>query len=145
MSDLVPQSFEKHARYVPGYHFLLLGIVTLNLLWSIRRVIRYPSYDHGTMVAVAIALVLLAWYERAFAVRVQDRVIRLEETLRLHRLAPDLAARAAEFSRAQWVALRFASDEELPALARKALDEPMTDQATIKRMIKTWRPDYFRA
>lgn len=81
-----------------------------------------------------------------FALTVQDRVIRLETRLRLERLLPaDLKARILEFSVGQLIALRFASDAELPDLARRVLDEKVKDKKAIKQMIKTWKPDYLRA
>jgi hypothetical protein len=86
------------------------------------------------------------FFARLFALAVQDRVIRLEERLRLERLLPpDLQPRIQDFATAQLVALRFASDAELPALARKVLAENITDRKVIKRMIQNWRPDYQRA
>ena len=78
--------------------------------------------------------------------KVQDRVIRLEERLRYERVLPaDLKPRIGEFTVSQLVSLRFASDAELPALARKVLEEKMNERKAIKRMVKTWRPDYSRA
>jgi hypothetical protein len=95
---------------------------------------------------VAAALVLAAFYGRIFALRVQDRVIRLEMQLRLQSLLPpDLRARISEFTVAQLVALRFASDGELPALARKVLDEHLVERKAIKKMIRDWQPDMLRA
>jgi Family of unknown function (DUF6526) len=77
---------------------------------------------------------------------VQNRLIRLEERLRLQRLLPaDLQPRIAEFTVAQLVSLRFASDAELPALARKVLDEKLDDRRAIKQLVKNWKPDYLRA
>jgi len=77
---------------------------------------------------------------------VQDRVIRLEERLRYERLLPaDLKARAGEFTVSQFVSLRFASDAELPALARKVLDDKVNERKAIKQMVKSWKPDYLRA
>jgi hypothetical protein len=97
-------------------------------------------------VLVAAALVLLALYGRMFALRVQDRVIRLEMQVRLQNLLPpDQRARIPEFSLGQLVALRFASDAELPGLARKVLDEKLGDRKTIKKMIRNWEPDDLRA
>ncbi|MGH7533793.1 MAG: DUF6526 family protein, partial [Gemmatimonadales bacterium] len=89
---------------------------------------------------------LLGWYMRAFPISVQDRISRLEERLRMERLFPaDLKARIDEFSRTQLIALRFASDRELPELARKILTDKIDDLSTIKRMVKDWRADHWRA
>jgi Family of unknown function (DUF6526) len=94
---------------------------------------------------MALALLVLAFLARIFALGVQDRVIRLEERLRYQQLLPDdLNPRINEFTINQLVALRFASDAELPALARKVLDGNMTDRKTIKQMVQNWRADYQR-
>ena len=97
---------------------------------------------------VLLALALIAGFlsARRFALAVQDRVIRLEERLRYQRLLPaDLQPRIEEFTVAQLVSLRFASDAELPALARKVLDEKMQERKAIKQLVKNWKPDYLRA
>jgi hypothetical protein len=140
------QNFANHARTVPTFHFVALPIFLFNIIWSIERVIH--NFSLGTVVAllVAIALLLLAFNARIFALTVQDRVIRLEMQLRMQQvLTADLRPRIREFSRDQLVAMRFASDEELPELARKVLDEKLTDRRTIKKMVRNWQPDYLRA
>lgn len=140
------QSFEHHSRYVPQYHFVLSGIFLVNLIYRIGMVIRYPAVATVIPALTAWGLVLVFWYLRAFPMRVQDRIIRLEEQLRMHRLLPaDLQSRVSEFTPAQMVALRFASDGELPGLARRVLDERITRKRDIKAMIQNWRPDEFRA
>jgi cell division protein FtsL len=94
---------------------------------------------------LAVALLILAFLARLFALGVQDRVIRLEERLRYQQLLPqDLKARINEFTTKQLVALRFASDAELPAVARKVLAEKMEERKAIKQMIQNWRADYQR-
>ena len=113
MSDRTAQTFANHARYVPLYHFVLAAILLANLGWWIRKVIRYPSYDHGMLVVLAFGLLIMFAYMRAFPNTVQDRVIRLEERLRMERLLPaDLKGRIGEFTPDQLVGLRFASDGE---------------------------------
>ena len=140
------QSFEHHARIVPGFHIITFGILVLNFLFSIIHAYRHFSIGAVVAVALAIALVLLSFYARIFALTVQDRVIRLEERLRMERLLPaDLKPRIAEFTVAQLVGLRFASDAELPELARKVLDEKIGERKAIKQMVKNWRPDFERA
>ena len=139
-----PQNLANHVRWVPGYHFVLLGLLTLNLLFSLYD-LRHFSGTALFGLVVAVSLILIAWYERTFAVAVQDRVIRLEERLRIEKLCPDLAARAAALDIKQIVALRFASDEELPALLRKVLDEDIRSGKEIKAQIRNWRADYARA
>jgi Family of unknown function (DUF6526) len=138
------QTLSNHARYVPLFHFVLLAILVLYLAWTVRHVIQVPSAQHWVDLMMAIAYGIFFVYVRRFPLTVQDRVIRLEETLRLQRLAPDLAARAAAFTCDQWIGLRFACDEELPALARRVLDEQLTDRNAIKRLVRSWRPDYLR-
>lgn len=147
------QTFENHARVIAGYHKVAFSIFAANLLWSVYRVVRYVSresvflrLDAVISLFLAVGFLLLFFYARIFALTVQDRVIRLEMTLRLERLLPpDLASRVHEFNVDQLIALRFASDEELPELTRKVLTDNITDRETIKKMIKRWRPDFLRA
>jgi hypothetical protein len=146
MAQAQPQSFENHTRVVPAYHMLTLGIFVVNLLWSIYRIIRVPGVDSLVSLLLAAAFILLLLYARSFALRVQDRVIRLEMRLRLRGLLPpDLQGRILEFTPRQLVALRFASDEELPELCRTVLRDNITEGKTIKKMIRNWQADYLRA
>jgi hypothetical protein len=146
MSDQKPQTFANHARYVPPYHFVLFAILFGYLAWAVRHMVKWPTPQHGVDMVMAVGFMLLYWYARAFVTTVQDRVIRLEETLRMERLLPpDLKPRIGELSRGQFVALRFASDAELPGLVRKVLDEKISEQKAIKALVKDWRPDYLRA
>lgn len=147
MSNVQPvQNFKNHARAFPPYHYVLLPLVLFNLVWTVIRLVRYPSGDTSWEVLVAFCLVLITFVSRTFALRVQDRVIRLEMRLRLRELLPpDLAPRIKEFTVGQLIALRFASDAELPALARKVLDEKLKDQKAIKTLIQNWEGDYLRA
>ncbi len=141
-----PQSFENHVRYLPGYHFVVFPILAVNFFYAAYEAIARFSAASVFGLALAVALVLLALFARMMAVTVQDRVIRLEERLRMRALLPaDLQGRIEEFGVKQLVALRFASDDELPALARKVLDGKIEDQAAIKKMVKHWRADYLRA
>ncbi len=145
MAQKEPQNFANHARLVPGYHFVAFGLLAINLVWSIRNIIKVPSWDTAVMLGLAVALVLLFFYARLFALAAQDRLIRLEERLRMATLLPaDLKPRIGDFTTAQLIALRFASDAELPDLARRVLDEGLTDRKAIKRLIKDWRADYCR-
>ena len=140
------QNFENHARLVPGFHYVALPILAVNLVWSIYRLIRGVSLEAAFGVALAVALLLVAFFGRIFALTVQDRVIRLEMALRLEKLLPaDLKPRIGELTVAQFVSLRFASDAELPALTRKVLDDKLNDRKAIKQMIKEWKPDLLRA
>ncbi len=146
------QNFENHVRVVTGYQKVALPIFALNLLWAGYRVARsfsgdsaFARADAALSFLLAVALVLLLFYARIFALTVQDRVIRLEMTLRLDQLLPpDLRPRINHFTVGQLVALRFASDAELPDLARRVLEENLTDQKAIKKMIQNWKPDFLR-
>jgi hypothetical protein len=140
------QNFENHAKFVPGFHVVVLGIFTINLGWSLYRVAHAYSAESVLSLLLAIAFILLALYSRIFALTVQDRVIRLEMRLRMLQILPaELRPRISEFSVGQLVALRFASDAELPALAKKVLDEKLNDRKAIKKMIREWEPDFLRA
>jgi len=140
------QNFENHVRLVPAFHFFVLPVFGLNVLWSIYRCIRFFSAESLVALILAFAFAIGALYARLFALAVQDRVIRLEMRLRLEKLLPpELRPRIPDFATSQLVALRFAGDAELPALARKVLDEKVTDRTAIKKMIQKWEPDYLRA
>lgn len=140
------QDFAHHVRWLPPYHFVVGPILLVNLgatAWQLTKSQDWPSL---LAALVALALVLLYFYARYMVVRVQDRVIRLEERLRMERLLPaDLKGQIGTFSVDQLVALRFASDGELPTLARTVLEKGITDRREIKAMITTWRADYQRA
>ncbi len=140
------QSFENHAKIVPAFHYFVLPVLTINLGRAIYRVSHFFSADALISLLVAVALILLALYGRMFTLTVQDRVIRLEMQLRLQRLLPpDLRLRIPEFTVSQLVALRFASDAELPELAQKILDEHLTERKAIKKLVRNWQPDMLRA
>ena len=139
------QNYANHRKTVPGFHFLTLGLAVVYLLWALYRVIFHFSADHLFELLPALILGLLSWYTRNFPMVVQNRVIRTEERLRLERVAPELRNRIDEFSPRQLIALRFASDAELPALARRVLDEHIEDGDVIKKQIQSWRADHLRA
>jgi hypothetical protein len=146
MAENIPQNFENHARILPAYHYVTFPLLAINFFFTLYQVV--TNFSAGSLMAfgLAIALVLLFFVARVMALTVQDRVIRLEERLRMRELLPaDLQPRFADFTVKQLVALRFASDAELPALARTVLDEKITDQKAIKRMVKDWRADHQRA
>jgi hypothetical protein len=144
---MAEQNFANHTRLVPMFHYFILPALTLNFGWSIYRLAHWRHWMEGLVdLLTAAALLVLAFYARIFALTVQDRVIRLEERLRFERLLPeDLKARIPEFTRGQFVALRFASDAELPALARKVLSDNLTDGKAIKQLVQSWRADHLRA
>ena len=141
------QSFAHHTKWVPLFHWFILPVLTINLVNSIIRLARF-EFSFGGLVGVltAAALLGMAFYARLFALTVQDRVIRVEERLRLEKLLPeDLKGHIGEFTRGQLVAMRFASDAELPALARKVLTDKVESRKAIKRMVENWRADHLRA
>jgi len=146
MPAAAPQNMSNHARYVPGFHFVLATFLLVVFGWAVTNLVRFPGLPTLLGVVLSVSLVMMYLYLRSFAVTVQDRVIRLEERLRMASLLPpDLQRRIPEFSRGQLVALRFASDRELPALARRVLDEKITEQAAIKKLVTEWRADDLRA
>lgn len=144
---MAEQNYANHVKLVPAFHFFVLPVLLLNFIWSIVRLVRHWfSWDALIALLTALAVLLLAPLVRMFALSVQDRVIRLEERLRMSRLLPDdLKPRIEEFTPSQLVALRFASDAELPDLARKVLNDKIADHKAIKQMVKNWRADYLRA
>jgi hypothetical protein len=144
---MAEQSYKNHVRWIPTFHLFVLPVLVLNFVQAIIRLV-HSGFRWNEIVAVltALALVFLAFHARLFALSVQDRVIRLEERQRMSRLLPaDLQPRIDEFSTRQLVGLRFASDTELPELARKVLNDKVTDLKAIKLSVKNWRGDYLRA
>jgi hypothetical protein len=124
----------------------VLFVLFLNVFWSAYRLVVEVTVDHAMALLVALALARLALYARGFALRVQDRVIRLEMRLRLHQLLPpDLQSRLDEFTVPQLLAMRFASDDELPTLAATVLNDRITDRNRIKQMVSSWQADHLRA
>jgi hypothetical protein len=144
MANDAPQSYANHARLDPTFHFVLAPLTIISVVLSIIVFTRHPGLPSTLWVVLAIALLLNATKTRNYALKVQDRLIRLEERLRLSQLLPETARpRIAELRESQLIGLRFASDAELPALAMRALNEGLT-QKQIKASIQVWRPDTFR-
>ena len=145
MVEPLPQTFANHARWVPLYHFVSAPIFILNLVWSLYLLVTGFSAHTVIGALFAFALMFTFFCARTFPLSTQDRVIRLEERLRMRELLPeDLQPRINDFTTGQLIALRFASDAELPELARKVLAEDITSRKAIKEQIRTWRPDYQR-
>ena len=144
---MAEQNFANHTKVFPPFHFFVLAVLLVNLGVQIYWLkVFWITFSGVFGVLLALALILGFLSARMFALSVQDRVIRLEERLRYQRLLPaDLKPRIDEFTVAQLVSLRFASDSELPALARKVLDERMQERKAIKHLVKNWKPDYLRA
>ncbi len=145
MSD-EPQTYQNHRRMVPGFHFVTTGLLVVYLAWAVYRLVTDPSVDHVMNLALVAALVLMFWYVRVFPLTVQNRVIRLEERLRMERLLPpELQGEIDRLRLSQLIALRFASDEELPELAAAVLRGELQDPEEIKRKIRVWKADHLRA
>jgi hypothetical protein len=144
MSKTSTQSLKNHARLDPAFHMVLALIILLNLIYSIIHLVRHVSWRSGWFVVLSAAAIIVFLKIREYPIKVQDRVIRLEERLRMQRVLPEtLKGRITELTEGQCVALRFASDAELPALVEKTLGGNLK-QKQIKQAIQTWRPDYFR-
>jgi hypothetical protein len=140
------QNLENHVRFVPLYHLVLTLLLLVNLVLRVRALLLGFTELRLAGLCVALALLLLFFYARQFAVTVQDRVIRLEMRLRMERLLPaDLVGRFGEFELQQLVALRFAGDGELPDLARRVLAGELRSSAQIKQQVKDWQADWLRA
>jgi Family of unknown function (DUF6526) len=140
------QTYKNHPRLLPAFHFFVLPVLLLNVLNEVRRAWRYPSEGSVFVAVVAAALFTMAFLSRTQALRVQDRVIRLEMRLRLQQiLPPELQTRIHDLTHRQLVALRFASDAELPELVREVLDGKLSTIKEIKLRVKNWQADWLRA
>lgn len=141
----VPQSYENHTRWYPLVHFILLPLLLLLLILAIVQVVRSFDLSSVMFLLTIIVLVLLNLAARLQPLRAQDRTIRLEERLRFSELLDkELYEKAKSLRTNQIIALRFASDEELPELVGKVVSGELKDSADIKRAIKNWRGDYLR-
>lgn len=139
------QTYANHTRWHPPFHFFVLPVMLINFVWSIVECVRHPGWNQGWWIVVSLALLVLAVVVRNNSLKVQDRIIRLEEKLRYQQLLPpDLAQQASSLRVGQVIALRFASDEELEGLVREVLGGRLSKSAEIKKAIKNWRSDTFR-
>jgi uncharacterized protein DUF6526 len=140
------QSFKSHTRLLPPFHFFVVPVLLVNLINSLRHFYQVPNRSTGFAIIMAVALAMLAFLTRQMVVSVQDRVIRLEMRLRLRQLLPpDLQAQINVLSPRQLVALRFASDGELPDMVRDVLAGKLTTPKDIKMHVKSWQADWMRA
>lgn len=141
-----PQTYANHAQYTPLYHFFTSPLALIFLVWSITRFFNDPTYDTGYFLVGALALFGAVSVARLSPLRAQDRIIRLEEQLRYQRVLPAaLAEKAvATFSPRHYIALRFASDAELPALVETVIANPAVKGKELKQQVRNWRADYFR-
>lgn len=149
MSEPRPQHLKSHARIDPMFHYVALGLLLFGLILGITAFVQSLHGHHDLLVGIwmlviSVALIVIATKARLYPLKVQDRVIRLEERLRLAMLLPEpLRHRIHELSEEQLIGLRFASDEEVPELVREALEKKLSRQQ-IKERIQNWRADHFR-
>ena len=138
------QNLANHAKIDPAFHgFLFIGAIVM-LIASIVHVVQYPSWWSAAGVFGVVWMIVLMFKVRLYALKVQDRVIRLEERLRLQRILPEpLRARVGELNEGQLIALRFASDSEVPGLVEKTLAGNL-DRKAIKVLVQNWRADNWR-
>lgn len=151
MAESKPQTFANHTRFDPAFHFFIVPVFLLGLILSLIHFFYHlresdlrDNIHSFLLVLLAFALLTLVFKVRLYALKVQDRVIRLEERLRLTQLLPEpLRSRIPELTEDQLIGLRFASDAELPQLTARALSEKLA-RKDIKKSIQNWRPDYWR-
>ncbi len=144
MSDSAPQSMKNHARFDPPFHFFLTIIGLATVIISIVYAVHHTCFYSIWLVVVAVAAFLALFKMRAYPLRVQDRVIRLEERIRLQALAPtEWHTQIYRLTEDQLIGLRFAADDEVVELAKQALEHNLT-RKQIKERIKDWRPDNWR-
>jgi hypothetical protein len=140
------QTYATHRRWIPTFHFFVLPVLLINVFVTGAQFARYPRPITAWLVVVAIALFMGVFQLRGMPLRAQDRIIRIEERTRLERVLPsDLRGRVGELTATQLVAIRFAPDDEVPDLTRRALNGELKTQGDIKRAIKNWRADHLRA
>lgn len=139
------QSMATHTRWHPIYHFVLAPMILINLIYSIVRLVLTPGWDRAEYVFLSVVLVILALLVRLNALRVQDRLIMLEERRRFEKvLSPELAAKSMNLRPSHYIGLRFAPDEELETLVARVVSGELDDLKEIKLAVKEWRPDFFR-
>ena len=140
------QSYKKHARWLPLFHFFVMPVLLVNVVLAVRHLLQIQTLGTAWEVVFAIALLGVGFLSRIQALTVQDRVIRLEERLRLRQLLPaDLQTHINSLTHRQLVALRFASDDEVPELVREVVGGRLTTPKDIKMRVRNWRADWLRA
>lgn len=145
METIKPQTYATHRRVDPLFHFFALPILLLVYpVWAIVHLYRHPTPQSLVWILFSLAIAVLALRARQFPLRVQDRLIALEERLRLERMFPGRRADIDRLTDDQLIALRFASDAEVSDLMTAALAENL-GRKEIKRRVKDWRPDHRRA
>lgn len=141
------QNFQNHKRYFPLFHFIAVPLLALNLLYAIYALAHAPSLATAAGLVLACGVLASVFAARAMAATVQNRVIRLEMSMRLERVLGAAAAADAisALSLRQIIALRFASDAELPALIARVRANEFKTNGEVKQAIREWQPDYLRA
>ena len=144
MAEKIPQNFANHSRVDPPFHFFVLPVFALTVIITILHLAMHPGLHSAWVVILAFAATTAAVKIRLYSLKLQDRIIRLEERLRLAILLDKpWRGRIGDLSESQLVALRFASDTELPALTAKTLSEKLSNK-DIEKAILQWKPDYWR-
>ncbi len=138
------QSFASHAKMVPLYHYWTMSFLLVPTIYFAYVAVTGFSLGALMTLVFAIGVLLAAFFARAFPLGVQDRVIRLEERIRMQRLPDDLRGRIDEISTDHIVGLRFTSDDELEGLVRRVLDGELADRKSIKAAVRNWRADHQR-
>jgi hypothetical protein len=140
----VSQNFQNHSRFDPKFHFFIMPVLFANLIVTIVAAVRFFSMTHLWLVIVSAATLILALTVRMYSAKVQDRVIRLEERLRLQAILPEaLRPKIPLLTERQLIALRFACDTEVTALVEKTLAGDLAPK-DIKQSVGSWRADEFR-
>jgi len=144
MAEPKVQDFKNHARLDPLFHFLVLPVILITVLVAAYQITQRQNLADAWFFVLSVATMIAFLKIRTYALKVQDRLIRLEETLRMQRVLPEpLKARIGELNEGQFVALRFAPDDELTGLVEKTLASNWSSKE-IKKNIVNWRPDFFR-
>lgn len=142
-----PQNYKNHTRFNPPFHFFVAPLSIVNFIFAVVVLVRHWPHHWALLIWLVImsaVFVVLVTLTRTYPLRVQDRLIRLEENLRYQRLLPpELLAASRSLTLRQIIALRFASDAELPALVQRTLSENLEPKA-IKQSITNWRADNLR-
>lgn len=151
MAQQTPQNYANHTRFDPPFHFFLIPVFALGLVMSLihffyhlRESDMRDNIHAFLLIVLAVAMLTLPFKFRLYSLKLQDRIIRLEERLRLTQLLSEpLRSRIPELTEGQLIGLRFASDAEVPKLVERALNEKL-QRKDIKKAIQNWRPDYWR-
>ena len=145
MSDDSVQTYANHTRWLPPWHFFVLPVLYANAVVALVILVKNPTISTlwGMLVASALAVAMI--YARWMPLRMQDRIICLEETLRLESLLPGRHLDIEKLTTSHMIALRFASDEEVPHLVDRILSGEIGTRDEIKRAVQHWRPDHLRA